>query len=734
MAKQQLLLVDADPRSVRVLEVSLKKAGYIVTTATDGRDAIAKVELSTPDLVLTDTRLPNVDGYALVRKLKERPEWASIPVVFLTSQKSIEDKIRGLELGVEDYLTKPIFVRELIARVNLLLARRTQEGIATQKPSPNSRTRFSGSLVDMGVIDLLQTFEVSRKSGIVHLLTDASEAHIYFRDGKVVDASLGRLAGEEAVYRALVWSEGSFEVEFCKVDVADVIETSTQGLLMEGMRRLDEWGRLLEALPALTSVFEVDAQQLGERLGEIPDELNGILRLFDSKRTLMQVVDESPFEDLSTLSTISKLYFEGLLIEVQDPSLEVVPSLEGDLSPHSIGVVKDPPSGPSSLRNEDAIVPAQPSGTLDVRATMNSFAGLPPLAAIMPPEDRPRIPSSAGPASLASLASSAKIQSEHPPPEPSAPKVKVSAEDDSAQGPGTLRAAPHPAPVEKPPHQSGEHAISSRSEAEKDRAAALLAANDAPEQDEPPASAADSEQDDEASSDEAPSDVGARDSERDADDEPVPSSGDVPRGVPSSEGNAKTLRIVAFVVGFAAVLAVIMALRGGSEPAPSSPAKAEGVPTQVEPAPTQVEPSPAPTQVEPSPAPTQVEPAPTQVEPSATPTQVEPPPPAAVTTNSAGAAAPAPASTGQKPAGDTETGPLSTRIMKALESGQAQKAVTLATQYTQQSPGSASAWHLRGASEQAAGRGGQESFRKCAELAKPDSPLASECRALSGGN
>src|SRR6202163_4971140 len=134
VAKQKLLLVDADPRSVRVLEVSLKKAGYSVTTATDGLDALAKVELSPPDLVLSDTRLPNLDGYAFVRRLKERPEWATIPVVFLTSQKSVEDKIRGLELGVEDYLTKPIFVRELLARVNMLLARRPREGIASPHP------------------------------------------------------------------------------------------------------------------------------------------------------------------------------------------------------------------------------------------------------------------------------------------------------------------------------------------------------------------------------------------------------------------------------------------------------------------------------------------------------------------------------------------------------------------------------------------------------------------------
>ncbi|MBK9263526.1 MAG: response regulator [Polyangiaceae bacterium] len=314
MAKQQLLLVDSDARSLRLLEVSLKKAGFSVTTAQDGNDALAKIELSPPDLILTDTRLPGLDGYGLVRRIKENREWASIPVVFLTSQKSVEDKIRGLELGVEDYLTKPIFVRELIARVSILLARNARDGFASKQFAHSGRTRFAGLVADMGVVDLLQTFEVSRKAGIVHIHNNGQEAHIYFRDGKVIDAVLGRLAGEEAVYRALLWNEGNFEVEFCKIDMPDAIGSSTQGLLMEGMRRMDEWGRLCESLPPLDTIFDVNAEALVDRLNEIPDELNGILRLFDGKRNLMAVVDASPFEDLSTMSTISKLYFEGLLI------------------------------------------------------------------------------------------------------------------------------------------------------------------------------------------------------------------------------------------------------------------------------------------------------------------------------------------------------------------------------------------------------------------------------------
>ena len=331
-----------------MLEVSLKKAGFTVTTASDGLDALAKLEVSTPDLVLSDTRLPKLDGFELVRRIKERSEWAAIPIVLLASSSSVEEKVRGLELGVEDYLTKPIFVRELVARVNHVLARRAERGNVVRSRSSVGRIHFAGSLADMAVVDLIQTFEVSRKSGVVHLTNGPHEGKLYVREGKIVDAEIGKLRGEEAVYRALVWNDGTFEVEFGPVDREDVVGTSTPGLLMEGMRRLDEWGRLLEQLPSLDAVFEVDHAALAMRLNEIPDELNGILRLLDGKRTLYDVIDESPFEDLSTLSTITKLYFEGLIVLVEGASEEqdIVPS------------VPAPAEGPSRPGDEEVVVPS----------------------------------------------------------------------------------------------------------------------------------------------------------------------------------------------------------------------------------------------------------------------------------------------------------------------------------------------------------------------------------------
>ncbi len=324
MAKQSLLLVDADTKSLRVLEVSLKKAGFNVTTALSGEDALAKVETSTPDLIISETRMPEMDGLSVVRRLREKPEWAQIPIIFLTGQADVEEKIRGLEMGVEDYLTKPIYIKELIARVKILLSKR--ERLSLEENKRETKTKFAGHLADMAVVDLIQTIEISRKSGVIHFRSAGGrKGAVYFRGGKVIDAELGRLTAEDAVYRLLIWNEGEFEVEFKNVRRKDVIELSSQGLLMEGMRRVDEWGRLAEQLPPFDLVCEVDYRELAERLAELPDEINGILRLFDGRRNLMHVVDDSDFADLEALNVISKLYFEGLIYDASTG-----PAEEGD--------------------------------------------------------------------------------------------------------------------------------------------------------------------------------------------------------------------------------------------------------------------------------------------------------------------------------------------------------------------------------------------------------------------
>ncbi len=299
---------------MRVLEVSLRKAGFTVTTATSVQDGLDKLELHTPDLIISETTFPDGDGFELRRRVRSAPDWGEIPFIFLTAEAAIENKIKGLELGVDDYLTKPIYIKEIVTRINILLQKRQRARFEERR---DGRTRFAGRVSDMPVVDVIQTIEVSRKSGVIQFVGDRGrQATIYFREGNVIDAESGTLQGEDAVYRLLTWSEGEFEVVFRTVRRRRVIETSSQGLLMEGMRRLDEWSRLLEQLPPVTHRFEVDAGELSRRLGDVPDDNNGILRLIDGKRTLLEVIDASDVGDLECLQAISRLYFEDMLMDL----------------------------------------------------------------------------------------------------------------------------------------------------------------------------------------------------------------------------------------------------------------------------------------------------------------------------------------------------------------------------------------------------------------------------------
>ena len=319
MARQNLLLVDDDAKSLRVMEVSLRNAGYAVTTAANGAEALAKVAAARPALVIADTEMPVLDGYELCRRLKADEQFKEIPFLFLTEEDSVEAKVKGLELGADDYLAKPIYIKEVITRVRMVLQKRERESLERK-----DKRRFFGSLEDMGVVDLLQTIEMGRKAGTIRFERGNQRATLWFEEGRVIDAKAGRLSGEDAVFRLLTWDDGTFEIDFRPPEVAARISASTQGLLMEGMRRVDEWGRMCEQLPALDTVFQVDYAELAERLAELPDEVNALLRLFDGHRTALQAIDDAALPDLDALSAISRLYFEGIIYQSADRAPEPV--------------------------------------------------------------------------------------------------------------------------------------------------------------------------------------------------------------------------------------------------------------------------------------------------------------------------------------------------------------------------------------------------------------------------
>ena len=132
MNKKNLLIVDDEPDLVELLSYNLKKEGFAVTSAPNGEEALQKVRKNDYQLILLDLMLPGIQGTELCRQLRSNPKTEHIPIIMLTAKGDETDKIRGLEIGADDYMTKPFSPKELIARVNALL-RRTGERTTKDK-------------------------------------------------------------------------------------------------------------------------------------------------------------------------------------------------------------------------------------------------------------------------------------------------------------------------------------------------------------------------------------------------------------------------------------------------------------------------------------------------------------------------------------------------------------------------------------------------------------------------
>src|ERR1700704_3062471 len=123
--KSKILVVDDEPDVVQLIEYNLKGAGYDVITAQDGEEALKKARASSPDLIILDLMLPQIEGLDVCKMLRRDAATAGIPIVILTAKASETDRVLGLELGADDYVTKPFSPRELVLRAKRLLRAET---------------------------------------------------------------------------------------------------------------------------------------------------------------------------------------------------------------------------------------------------------------------------------------------------------------------------------------------------------------------------------------------------------------------------------------------------------------------------------------------------------------------------------------------------------------------------------------------------------------------------------
>ena len=155
--KKKLLLVEDEERLGFVLKVFIEKKNYIVEVVKDGEDAIFQAENLNPDIILLDWMLPNMSGLEICRQIRTSKDLKKTPVIFLTAKGQEEDKLRGLDTGADDYVTKPFSQLELLARINALLRRSNPSNLDEELNYKNTVTLN------------LKTFRVKREGSPVKL-------------------------------------------------------------------------------------------------------------------------------------------------------------------------------------------------------------------------------------------------------------------------------------------------------------------------------------------------------------------------------------------------------------------------------------------------------------------------------------------------------------------------------------------------------------------------------------
>jgi DNA-binding response OmpR family regulator len=181
-----------------------------------------------------------MDGRQLLEKVKSRTATARVPIILIASRAEITEKLKMLQDTVEDFLEKPFFLREATARIKRVIDKISLEKMAREAPGEST---VRGNLAQMNVIDLLQSLELGHKTCELVLTMNGERCEVYFADGQINHAIYGPLKGDEAVYKVLAWSGGAFQIDFTGKSAEQTCTRSTQGLLMEGLRLIDEANR-----------------------------------------------------------------------------------------------------------------------------------------------------------------------------------------------------------------------------------------------------------------------------------------------------------------------------------------------------------------------------------------------------------------------------------------------------------------------------------------------------------
>ncbi len=236
----EILIVDDDNTYRDRIASAMIACGHQIRTATNGLDGLGSALREPPDLILSDVQMPSMDGWQLLRMVRSRQTLTNIPFVFLTTLSGDDERLKGYQLGVDDYIAKPFKDAELKARVSKVLSR------VRRRPRAAAESKaLRGDLSQVALPSILSFIEMERRSGALLLVNDQQLATVHIRDGAPARVDLppeldDSIQGIERLYHVLDWSTGRFEFTPSTLPIADELNVTSSFAVLEHARRTDE--------------------------------------------------------------------------------------------------------------------------------------------------------------------------------------------------------------------------------------------------------------------------------------------------------------------------------------------------------------------------------------------------------------------------------------------------------------------------------------------------------------
>ncbi|MBL4901848.1 response regulator [Desulfocapsa sp. AH-315-G09] len=230
MTQQKILIIDDDPAQHEILDVHLSLAGFDTLHATSSAEGFERVKDHTVALILLDINMPKMDGFQTIEILRSTPQTRDTPVLFLTSLDRQYLKVKGLELGADDYVTKPFNGAELIARIKAILRRQS---------TSSEKFALSGDIQEIGMCDLLQNISQSLKTGKI-LFSDMN-GELIISGENILYARQGTCSNIDGLLRLMLLEYGRFSVTYGAFSVSENEQAiPVMKALLSGVNEIDQ--------------------------------------------------------------------------------------------------------------------------------------------------------------------------------------------------------------------------------------------------------------------------------------------------------------------------------------------------------------------------------------------------------------------------------------------------------------------------------------------------------------